>query len=73
MSSLAAIGSLRKNTLSVLANRQVTWEWTLRVAVAPPGVEHHGRADSLEGAKEQIEKNWYALLGAGNLRDRYRG
>jgi len=60
------IGSIRKNTPSLMANKQPAWDWTLNVSAAPPGFLHHGRSDTLEEAKAQLERNWRAWLdGAG--------
>ena len=66
VSGRLAIGSIRKNTLSVVANRRVTWEWTLSVLAAPPGFEHHGRSETLEQAKE---RNWRMWCEAAGLKE----
>ena len=61
------IGTLWKAVLSVTAGQSVTWRWTFHITAGPPSFEHHGRAETLEDAKAEIERNWQAWVGAAGF------
>lgn len=64
------IGSISKNTLSVVVDQEVAWDWTLSVSAAPPGFHHHGRGGTFKEAKEQVERNWRIWCEAAGLQER---
>jgi len=56
-----------KGTHSIVAGQKPFWSWTFYVTAATPRFEHHGRADTREAAKADVERNWEAWLTAAGL------
>jgi hypothetical protein len=50
-----AIGSVRKDVLSITAGSAVTWSWTLFVDGVPPGLQRHGSVRDCDAAKAGLE------------------
>ena len=58
------IAFLWKNVLSVMAHQQADWTFHSGPTKGPRA---HGSADTINAAKDQIEKEWQAWLTAAGL------
>jgi hypothetical protein len=64
------IGHLHKEMMSQMAGRTPFWSWTFGLSTAvPKGFPVHGNTNSLEEAKEIIERSWEEWFAAAGLTD----
>jgi hypothetical protein len=61
VSGWLTIAHVRKDILSPMAGRQVSWRWDFSLNTGPAGFEYHGHADTLEDAKAAVLK-WVSEL-----------
>ena len=66
LSGEEVIAFLWKNVLSVMAQQDADWRWTFHSGPTK-GQRAHGSADTIDAAKDQIEKHWQAWLTAAGL------
>ena len=74
VSGTVAVGSLRKDVLSISAGNSERWSWTFYIDAfieeRLDGFNKHGSAGSREGAQADIERNWQRWLDAAALAER---
>ena len=70
VSGSLVIGHVRKLVLSVVANKEARWGWHFSLTCGPPGLQHHGHADTLEHAKAAFGRNWKAWVEAAGIAKR---
>ena len=61
------IGSINKTMQSIMAKDHELWDWWLESQHGPPGYQHHGGGETLEQAKEHLERNWRMWCEAAGL------
>ena len=67
MSHDLCIGHISKNIFT--GHKDAFWRWTFGLSARPPGFAILGRADTLEEAKVDVERNWQLWLAAAGLND----
>jgi hypothetical protein len=65
------IGHIGKEMFSEFAGGGARWRWWVYVnrGTMPQGSSNDGTADTLDAAREAVERSWTAWLGAAGLRE----